>query len=150
MRAALERLSPDSRYRRFMSCKATFTDQEVAQLTDADGIDHVALCALLERPNSSPEIIGAARYFRLGDPERTAEPAIMVVDDYQGAGLGSALFRQLLGVAAEHGIRRFQCELLTSNVPMKRLIDQVSGGSATYTQGEPGSLVAKIPLPGAA
>lgn len=149
LRKALEKLSPHSRYRRFLSHKATFTDSEVESLTVVDGVDHFAICAVAERPGSSPEIVGTARYFRLGDSEETAEPAVVVVDAYQRKGLGTALFQRLLRTASDRGIRRFHCELLADNVPMKRLINNVVGeGEAKFTDWEAGCFIARIPVPG--
>lgn len=149
MRKALERLSSHSRYRRFLSHKAAFTDSEVRNLTVVDGVDHFAICAVLERPGSSPEIVGTARYFRLGDSEGTAEPAVMVLDEHQRKGLGTALFQRLLRTASDRGIRWFHCELLADNVPMKRLINNVMGDrEAKFTNWEADCFIAKIPVPG--
>lgn len=145
MRVALDRLTPESSYRRFMCHRSGFTDREVAQLTDPDGIDHVAVCAVLEGPDGASEIVGTARYFRFGAAGDAAEPAIMVVDGHQGIGLGRLLFRRLLSVAQGQGIRTFECELLATNTPMKRLLDSVSGGLTEYVQADPGCVVARIP-----
>lgn len=146
MRVALERLSPESRYQRFMSHKIAFSDREVEHLANADGVDHVAVCAVLERPGEPAEIIGTAQYFQLGDPDVTAEPAFMVLDAYQGTGLGSLLFGRLLEMAAERGVRWFECQLLASNVAMRRLIDKASPRAVTHAEDEPGTVIARFPV----
>ena len=147
MRVALESLSPSSRYRRFMSHKATFTDREVRDLTHVDGVDHVALCAVVEEPGTAPRIVGTARYFRIGDHTRSAESAVMVLDAYQGRGLGTLLFERLTAVATERGIRWFECELLASNLPMKRLLDRTSAREVEVLHDEAGCLTSRVPLP---
>ena len=147
MRKALDSLSPRSRYRRFMHQKATFSDAEVRELTEVDGFDHLAICALVESPGAPPQIVGTARYYRLGDAEGRAEPGIVVLDAYQGRGLGKALFERLVRAASERGIRSFECEILSNNVPMKRLLRRVDEEAAEFVQYEAGCLTARVPLP---
>ena len=57
--ALFARLSPESRYRRFLSPKPTLTPQELAYLTDTDRLHHEAIAAIDPRDNS---IVGVGRY----------------------------------------------------------------------------------------
>ena len=94
--AGFERLSPESRYRRFMAQVDRLTDEQLVYLTEIDYHDHYALMAL--DLDHGPGI-GVARYVRLrGEPE-VAEAAVTVIDDYQGRGLGHLLL-QAIGAAA--------------------------------------------------
>jgi GNAT superfamily N-acetyltransferase len=83
-----ERLSPESRYRRFLAAMPELSEEKVRYLTEIDHHDHEAIIALDERTG---EGIGVARYIR--DPERrdAAEVAVTVIDDWQGRGLGTLL-----------------------------------------------------------
>lgn len=134
----LARLSPRSRYRRFMSAVTRLRPDQLAYFTELDYVDHFALGAeALDEPGSPG--IGVVRYVRLpGEPE-VAEPAIVIADEYQGRGLGTLLFRVLSAVALENGIRTFRAEALADNLPVRRLLFRCGarggkGGSpAVYT-----------------
>src|SRR6266568_8681079 len=55
LRRGFERLSPESRYRRFMSAKSQLTDAELAYLTEVDGWSHFALGAVVEGAGGGAE-----------------------------------------------------------------------------------------------
>jgi GNAT superfamily N-acetyltransferase len=91
LRAGFERLSDESRYRRFMSPIPRLTDGQLDYLTRIDHHDHEALAAVDSTGDGG--IVGVARFVRSGEAE--AEPAIVVADDWQGKGLGTALLEAL-------------------------------------------------------
>ena len=94
-RAALadgfERLSAESRYRRFFAPVPHLSEHDLDYLTCVDHHDHEALVAVAD---ATGEGVGVARYVRTG-PD-VAEPAIVVVDDWQGRGVGSRLLDALV------------------------------------------------------
>jgi nucleotide-binding universal stress UspA family protein/L-amino acid N-acyltransferase YncA len=108
--AGFERLSPESRYRRFFTPITHLGERELDYLTRVDHADHEALVAEEER---SGEGIAVARYVRLD--ETAAEPAIVVADDWQGRGVGSRLLAALAARAREEGIRQFVAPVLAEN-----------------------------------
>ena len=118
LRIGFERLSKASRYRRFLSALDRLTDAQLDYLTNVDQRDHVAIVAV--DPASRQEILGVARFVRTG--ERDAEPAIAVVDGWQGKGLGTALLRALTARAREEGIERYEALVLAENEPILRLL----------------------------
>jgi ribosomal protein S18 acetylase RimI-like enzyme len=128
LRAGFERLSPESRYARFLAPKTTLSDDELTYLCDIDQETHFALCAIQESGDGhgAPVGLGVARFIRLSDPNpdhpATAEAAIAVADEAQGRGLGKLLFLRLCAAAAERGIERFRCEVLGSNTSMAALL----------------------------
>jgi len=63
LNAGFERLSPESRYRRFFSQIRHLTDAQLAYFTDIDHDDHEALLALAP----TGEAVGVARWIRLAD-----------------------------------------------------------------------------------
>ena len=146
LRAAFERLSPDSRYARFMSPKTKLTEDELRYLTEVDGVDHFALGAIRRHLVGKDEGVGSARFVRLSGQPDTAEPAVTVTDDYQGKGLGSVLLQRLSEAAWERDIRWFCTELLADNTASKRMIASLSPEVRFRPSGD-GALVATLPVP---
>ena len=122
--AALGRLSPESRHKRFLAAKPRFTASELRYLTELDGFDHVAVLAVLA--DDPDTIAGVARFVRLRDLPDTAEAAIVVGDCYQGQGLGRELGRRLADEARARSVRRFTATLLGDNVAAHRLFHAIS------------------------
>jgi acetyltransferase len=117
---AYERLSPQTKYRRFLAVKPRLTERDVRYLVSADGNDHVALLAT---PAEDPKlIIAVARFVRIPDEPGAAELAIVVGDPYQGEGLGTELLARLADAALARGIRRLKATVLADNVPVHRLL----------------------------
>jgi ribosomal protein S18 acetylase RimI-like enzyme len=121
-----ERLSAESRYRRFLTPKPMLSPEEVRFLTRIDGVTHVAVGAGLVLPNGEEEGLGVARFVRLRDEPDVAEPAVAVTDDFQQRGLGRLLLDRLVAAANERGIRRFRFDVLTSNTPVLALVRNLS------------------------
>jgi len=128
LRAGFERLSPESRYARFLAPKSQLSDDELRYLCEVDHEHHVAIGAVRDDgdPGAAPVGLGIARFIRLADPPNTAEAAIAVADEIQHQGLGKLLFLRLVAAAAERGIERFRCEVLGSNAGMAGLLAQIS------------------------
>jgi RimJ/RimL family protein N-acetyltransferase len=121
--AALARLSPESQRRRFLTPKPRFSTSELRYLTEIDGLDHVAVLALLA--DDPDRIVGVGRFVRLRDLPDTAEVAVVVGDRHQGQGLGRELGRRLADEARERGITRFTATLLGDNVAAHRLFHSI-------------------------
>ena len=98
MLAAIERTSAQSLQRRFFVMKRHFSDKERAYFMDIDFKNHVAIVALAEEAGRKV-IVGSGRYI-VFEPGR-AEMAFMVVDTWQGRGLGSILMRHLVKFASD-------------------------------------------------
>jgi GNAT superfamily N-acetyltransferase len=128
LRAGFDRLSPASRYARFLAPKTSLSDDELRYLCDLDHESHVAIGAVRAdgEPGAPPVGLGIARFIRLAEPNHTAEAAIAVADEAQHKGLGGLLFLRLVAAAAERGIERFRCEVLGSNAGMAALLAQIS------------------------
>ena len=122
--AAFQRLSPESRHKRFLSPKPRLSSSELRYLTEIDGFDHVALLAVLA--DDPDAIVGVGRFVRLRDLPDTAEVAIVVGDPYQGQGLGRELGRRLADEARERDVKHFTATLLGDNVAAHRLFHSIS------------------------
>ena len=80
--AGFERLSPESRYRRFFGAMPRLSSRDLDRLTQVDHHDHEALVAVEE---ASGRGVAVARFVRTQPDE--AEPAVVVADDWQRRGL---------------------------------------------------------------
>ena len=108
----LERMSTESRYKRFFSPIPRLGASQLRYLTEVDHHNHEALVAVEGR---SGAVLGVARFIRSEDDPQVAESAVAVVDDWQGRGLGTELHIKLAERAREEGIRRFSASVLAAN-----------------------------------
>lgn len=122
-----QRLSPESRYRRFMSSKPLLTAADARYLVDIDGCDHYALVATVAEPEGEV-IVAVARFVRLTEDRQTAEFAIVVGDAWQRQGLGGELLGRLADAAVTRGVERFRATMLADNAPINRLVARQAVG----------------------
>ena len=108
---AFHRLSPESRYRRFFSPLTDLSERDLTYLTEIDHHDHEALAAL---DPATDEIVGVARYVR-GDEPHLAEASVVVADDWQRRGVGTALLERLAPLARAAGVSHFVALVLSEN-----------------------------------
>jgi len=127
LQAAYSRLSPESRYRRFLGVKPILSAGDVNYLVGVDGSDHFALVGT-EPDGDDESIVAVARFVRLVDDPAAAEFAIVVGDLYQRQGLAAELLARLAAAASERGIERFTATILTDNVAIQKLIERLAGG----------------------
>jgi len=131
--AAVGRTSARSLHRRFFGSKRSFTDQEVAFFVNVDFVNHVALIALI-RDESRSAIVGGGRYIIVKSGQ--AEVAFVVVDEYQGLGIGRALMRHLTTIARAAGVKTLIAEVLSENTPMLQLFKTCGLQSSIKRVGE--------------
>lgn len=121
MLAAVAETSAQSLQRRFFAMKRRFSDQERAFFMDVDFESHVVLVAVVERAGGEA-IVGGGRYI-VGEPGR-AEIAFIVIDAWQGRGVGTVLLQHLVGIARAAGLRELFAVVLPENRAMLRLLDK--------------------------
>ena len=144
LREGFERLSDESRRRRFLVPMPRLSPSLVRYLTEVDHHDHEALVAL---GAEHAEPVGVARYVRAPDKADAAEVAVAVVDDWHGQGVAGELLRRLAQRAREEGIARFTATCLAQNREVLDLFEGV--GAARLVSSESGLVEAEIELPAA-
>jgi RimJ/RimL family protein N-acetyltransferase len=118
--AAFERLSPDSRYRRFLGPKKVLTPRELTYLTDVDHVTHEAIVAV---DPDTREIVGVARYAL--DSDGRADFAVVVADAWQRQGVGFALSRRAIARAGVNGFARLGASTLWENDAARCLMSKL-------------------------
>lgn len=142
IRDGLERLSPESRYRRFFRHIDHLSEKELDYLTEVDFVDHVAWMVVLPDVPGQPGI-AVGRWIRVpGEPE-VAEAAVTVIDDYQGNGIGKTLLWLLARSAAARRVRSFRAWVLGEN----RAILGVLAELGAQGKWESGVYVVDVPIP---
>lgn len=141
IRAGFDRLSDESRYRRFLTPTSKLTEQMLRYLTEVDHHEHEALVAV--DPDSGKGV-GIAEFVRSGSATN-AEVAVTVVDDWQGRGLGTVLLDLLAERAREEGVETFSAQMLATNTAMIDLLRRV--GSAQVTEREGACIEVEEQLP---
>jgi ribosomal protein S18 acetylase RimI-like enzyme len=115
MLAAVENTSAQSLQRRFFVMKRHFSDKERAFFMDIDFKNHVAIVAIADE-DGRKLIVGGGRYI-VFEPGR-AEMAFVVIDTWQGRGVGSLLLRHLVKIASVSGLSELTAEVLPENTAM--------------------------------
>ena len=141
LRAGFERLSPESRYRRFFAPVKRLTDGQLAYFTEVDHRNHEALLALTQ----TGEAVGVARFIRLAARPQTAEVAVTVVDDWHGRGVATELLNRLVDKANAAGIELFTASCLADNHDVIELLEHL--GATRFAHPDAGVLELEIELP---
>jgi RimJ/RimL family protein N-acetyltransferase len=109
-------LSPQSVYQRFFTALPELSPGMARYLANVNYTNRMALVA-----EARGEPIGVGRYERTSDPH-VVELGLVVVDQWQGRGLGRILLREIVKAAVSRGIRRFRADVLSENRRMLRLL----------------------------
>src|SRR3954471_4617912 len=139
--AAIEKTSAQSLQRRFFVMKRHFSDKERAFFMDIDFKNHVALVARAEEAGSKI-IVGGGRYI-VFEPGR-AELAFVVIDAWQGRGVGSILMRHLIEIAGCAGVQELTAEVLPENAAMLRVFGKAGFRPASRRDPQIVHLVLKL------
>jgi protein lysine acetyltransferase len=135
MAALFARLSPQSRYQRFLSPKRELTPRELTFFTDIDHVNHEAIAAVDQRDDS---IVGVARYVRDADRAGVADVAIEVADAFQAMGIGAALASLTIERAQTNGLPLLTATSLWENHAARRLLRRLGFRARQSRGGEIG------------
>ena len=136
--------SDRSRYYRFLAT-VKFPPRKLLQgLVHIDYEQAMALCAV-DDSGGREQLLGVTRYFRDPRSDR-AEFAILVHDDWQGQGIGTALLSKLIRVARSRDVSHFTAEMLAENKRMFALLEDL--GVEKTVRFEAGVAHVEFPLAG--
>lgn len=145
LRRGFDRLSPRSRYLRFLSPKNGLSDTELDDLLTLDERDRFAVGAQKLQPGGGEgEGLGIARFARVPGTPAVAEAAVTVMDEAQGKGLGTLLLARLAAAARERGIGRFTCEFHAGNEQVWHLVNRLGPRVEVLDHG---FVRAEVPVP---
>lgn len=119
--AAFDRLSPLSRRQRFLGATAHVSDKQLRYFTEIDHRSHEALAAFAD----DGQLVGFAEFVRARPGDLCAEVALVVLDEWQACGVGSALVDLLTERARTLGVESFCAYCFADNAKVIDLLDRV-------------------------
>jgi RimJ/RimL family protein N-acetyltransferase len=132
LKRGFEHLGALSRYRRFL---APIDRLSPAQLNFLTHVDHRSHEAIVAADALSGEGVGIARYRRDPEDPTRAEVAVVVADDWQRRGVGTALLERLRERGRANGLERFTARLLVGNKGGRALIERFGVTEEQYREG---------------
>jgi acetyltransferase len=122
-----ERLSERSvylRYANLMKLEQRVAHDRLARICFIDYDREMALVAERPTEDGDDRIIGVGRLTQ--QPGRNeAEFAMLVIDEYQGEGIGTELLRRLVEVGTTEGLDRITADILQQNHAMQRVCEKL-------------------------
>lgn len=144
-----KRLSPESRYFRFISSIAELPHGMLSRFTLIDYDREMALCAVIREeklgedgePLVSERFIAVSRY--VINPDHTSCEFSLVVDDaYAGQGLGTRMMHSIMAAARDKGLQEIIGLVLTRNGAMLKLMQSLGFTIKAYPEDPDFRLVA--------
>lgn len=137
----VRRLSPQSRYFRFVSSMRELSERMLAKFTLIDYDREMALVAIYtERQpqedgsfTETERIIGVSRYVTNPD-KSTCEFSLLIADDFAGQGLGTRLMQSIIEVARSRGLAYIEGLVLTNNSNMLKLMRSLEFDVKSYPE----------------
>lgn len=114
-----QRISPESRRRRFLRSTVPCDAREAERLASVDQEERVAVAVVPCLATDAP-IIGVGRFHT--ESSKRAELALLVDDPYQGVGIGRLLLNRLAVQAFRQGLHVLEGHVLYDNQPMLHLL----------------------------
>jgi GNAT superfamily N-acetyltransferase len=118
------KMTAEDIYSRFFRRLRTLSYQEAQALCNVNQETTVAFVAV-HGPREQEEIVGSSCYF-LDPATNFAEVAYMVLPEWQGTGIGTALYERMRDYAVRRGVLGFVAEILTGNARMLRLANRTT------------------------
>lgn len=117
LRSLFSRLSPESRYFRFLAPLSKVDETCLHYLAEVDHQNRDALVATVDE-----QVVAVARYDRDRADPHNAEVAVVVEDAWHRHGIATALLRSLSGVATQRGVEHFTAIVAADNRAVARLV----------------------------
>ena len=117
-------LSDQSVQRRFMSQRKDMPHERLQDFVVIDYTNEMIILAVEKTEEEVEEVVGVGQY-GIDPKSHTAEVALVVRDDYQGKGVGTAVLSYLTELAQKEGLMGFTAEVLIENAPMMHLFEKM-------------------------
>lgn len=131
IRQLYERLSPETRYLRFFSPMPLLPEPVLRVISCVDYRRQLALLAELDGPDGV-QVVALGSFAAID--HNTAEVGLVVADQWQRQGIGTALASRLLLAAEARGFDRFVAHVLHGNAVIRRLLARAAFIVSTRTQ----------------
>ncbi|MGQ0711395.1 MAG: bifunctional acetate--CoA ligase family protein/GNAT family N-acetyltransferase [Rhodoferax sp.] len=137
----VRRLSPESRYFRFVSTIQELPATMLSRFTLIDYDREMALVAVCRERSQGPDgepqetarVLGVSRY--ITNPDRAScEFSLVVADDFKGQGLGSRLMLAIMDFAREKGLTEIEGLVLANNANMLKLMKGLGFSIKSYDE----------------
>jgi acetyltransferase len=120
----VRKLSTQSRYFRFHHGLAELSTSMLVRFTQIDYDCEMAFVALGADASGHEEEVASSRYVQEADGE-TCEFALVVLDSWQGHGLGRLMMEAIIDHARERGLTRMRGDVLFENHRMIHLMQRM-------------------------
>jgi acyl-CoA hydrolase/GNAT superfamily N-acetyltransferase len=122
MRRLFYRFSNTTVYRRFLFPISTMPHDKIQGYVNVDYRQVMSVVALAGEPDQEA-IIAEARYVK-DDQSAYGEVAFIVDEKYQGRGIATYLYKMLMRLAKERGLKGFTAEVLQANKEMMSVFEK--------------------------
>ncbi|MDA8402846.1 MAG: GNAT family N-acetyltransferase [Desulfobacteraceae bacterium] len=142
MRRLFYRFSDESVYYRYFTPLKTMPHSKMQEYVNVDYGKVMSIVGLVGDTGKG-HIVAEARYVK--DPKRPYGDVAFVVDEeYQGLGIATFLYKQLIRLAKERGLQGFTADVLPANKEMMRVFEK--GGAEVKATLEYGVYRLSIPF----
>lgn len=118
-----EKLSPQSRYQRFLVTLKSLSEDMLYNFTHVDYETRCAIVAVIKEERKDTAI-AVARYAY--DPvEDIADLGVAVRDDWQQLGLGKQLLKKIIQIGRDHGLTRFAAVAEPQNLAIRHIFSDL-------------------------
>jgi len=136
----LERLSPDSRYQRYLRLVRSLAPADLARFV-AVSPDHLAVGAF-----DDDVLVGVAQYFRSAKRPDAAEVALEVADSHHRRRVAARMVTELARLAVAGGITHFTATVFAENRPVLGLMRHSGWDILTTLDGPYADVVVTLPV----
>ncbi|MBM4332864.1 MAG: GNAT family N-acetyltransferase [Deltaproteobacteria bacterium] len=116
-------LSDNSLYRRFISMRQDMPHERLQEFVIIDYTKEMVILATVQ--DAEMEKVVAVGQYGINENTHTAEVALVVRDDHQNKGIGTAFLSYLTYLAKREGLLGFTAEVLVENKPMLHLFGKM-------------------------
>lgn len=124
MRRFFYRFSEEAKFYRFFYSVKTMSHDKMQEYVNVDYSKEMSIVGLSGKPGD--ETIVAEARFVMDDRSYYGEVAFLIDDSYQGLGIGSHMLNLLIQIAKEQGLMGLTAELLSDNLPMKKIFEKAN------------------------